>query len=325
MTTLLILTSIFFILLQSFFNGIEIGLVSLRRPRVDNGIKKGERHAIILGNIIKRPSLMLSTVLFGTNFSIVCASIAAEKSAASLGFSSDKAILATTIIMTAILFIGEVVPKNWFRQAPYDRCSRYAELLNITYYIMLPPSWILARFTDLSVKILSRHHKEQDARILIREDFRLFLRESEEGGIIDPCNANILDKAVDFHRLSVSDVMIPADAVASIHANATVTEAVAACRDSGFARLPVRGDDNKEWIGVFSIYDAIHKLPEEQWATRSVASIMRKPAFINTNANLADMVSNGKASSPLLIVVDEHRTQTGIATPIDVVNYLFRK
>lgn len=325
MTTFLIITCVFFILLQSFFNGIEIGLVSLRRPRVDNGIKKGERRAIILGNMIKRPSLMLSTVLFGTNFSIVCASIAAEKSAATMGFTSDKAIFATTIIMTAILFIGEVVPKNWFRQAPYDRCSRYADLLNITYYIMLPPSWILARFTDLSVKILSRHHKEQDSRILIREDFRLFLRESEEGGIIDPCNANILDKAVDFHRLSVSDIMIPASEVASIHANATVAEAVASCRDNGFARLPVRGEDNKEWIGLFSVYDAIHKLPEEQWTTRRVAEIMRKPAVINANANLADLVSHGKSQSPLLIVVDDQHTQTGIATPIDVVNYLFRK
>lgn len=118
--------TLFFILLQAFFSGIETGLVSLRRPRVQNEVRKGDKRAEILEFFLDRPSLMLSAVMLGTNICTVCASLMAKKTAIALGFTDNTGLMITTFILTFLLLSAEIIPKDWFRQAPYDRCSLFA-------------------------------------------------------------------------------------------------------------------------------------------------------------------------------------------------------
>ncbi len=328
-----LLATIIFILLQAFFSGIETGLVSLPRPRVLNGVKKGDRRAEILHFFVARPSLMLSATLLGTNISVVCASLTAKQAVKALGFEGNMAMLAASMILTVILLAAEIIPKDWFRQSPYLRCSFFAPLLYYSYQLLRLPAWMLSRFTDQVIKLLTPGISHQDANILLREDFRLLLRESEEGGIIDSVNANILDNAVDFSRMTVRDVMVGFGSVHTIPAGITVREAVAACRGCGCSRLPVAQSnvvtpDVSPWLGTFSLYDAIHKIPESDWDRIPVDSYLRPLQRITADAEISEIIRLSRAGkSPLLTVVSptNHNTCLGIVTPLDVVSYLFNR
>ncbi len=324
--------TLFFILLQAFFSGIETGLVSLRRPRVQNEVRKGEKKAMILEFFLERPSLMLSALLLGTNICTVCASLMAKKTATAMGFSDKTGLLVTSAILGIILLGAEIIPKDWFRQAPYDRCSFFAPMLRLAYIILWVPAWMLARFTDIAVRLFSRDKQNQDASILLREDFRLFLRESEEGGIIDTNDANILDKAVDFYKFTVGDIMVPCDKVNSLSSHCSIADAVEQCRDTYHSRMPVRsrGKDGKPgiWLGTFSIYDAIYKIPENDWEKTGIMACIRPLNIIHSDSELGEVIVRAKTGrSPLLTVVSKKDPSTplGVVTSLDVVNYLFRR
>ena len=323
-----VLATLFFVLLQAFFSGIETGLVSLRKPRVQNGVKKGNRQAIILAFFISRPSLMLSLCLIGTNICVVSASLCAKHAVTALGFEGNPALVTTSLLLTVILLAAEIIPKDWFRQAPFDRCGRFASLLYLSYFILYVPAWLLARFTDLVVKLFAVKKQRQDATVLLREDFRMLLRESEEGGIINPVNASLLDKAVDFYNLKVSDLMIPLDKVQTMPVALTVRQAMEFCRRHGYSRYPVKvtGGNREIFVGVFSIYEAAYNLPESEWDTTRITACLRPINRISAATDLGEAVRKAKGGTTPLLLVTEPRdpaAYVGLITPLDVVNYLF--
>ncbi|MDD3119453.1 MAG: CNNM domain-containing protein [Victivallales bacterium] len=320
-----LLLTIVFILFQAFFSGMETGLISMRKPRVLNGVAKNDRRAGILLFFMERPSLMLSSTLLGTNICVVCASLTAKQAAVAFGFDSGGGMLAASLLLTVTLLAAEIIPKDWFRQEPYLRGAFFAPLFYSSYLLLYVPAWLLARFTDRVVGMLSRKTAARHSELLLREDFRLLLRESEEGGIIDSDNADLLDNAVDFSRTTVGEIMVPVPKVHTVAAAATVREAVAACRRSGCSRLPLVGADGK-WVGIFSLYDAIYQLSETEWDRVRVETCRRPLVDIGAEVELGQIIRRSQETgSPLLVVADPSHPgdYLGIVTPLDVVGFLF--
>jgi len=327
---ILLAATIMFILLQAFFSGIETGLISVRKPRLENMVRKGDRRARILDFFIRRPSLMMSLCLFGTNVSVVCSALCTKNLVEASGIPGKWPLLVAEMVLTITLLAAEIIPKDWFRQSPFDRCRRFIPLLYFAYFVLYLPVWALARFTDMIVRLFSVKQMHGDSTILLREDFRLLLRESEEGKIIDPINAALLDKAVDFYQIKVGDLMVPAEKVLTIPASMTVSDAVVFCRTHGYSRYPVRvtGGSREVWAGVFSVYDAVYMIPDSEWSTTRVTACLRPLNRISSAADLGEAVRKSQnGSTPLLAVIDpENNTvNLGVISPLDVVKYLFRR
>ncbi len=259
-----------FVIMQSLFSGMETGLISLRKPRVDHGVRQGDRPAQLLDFFLKRPGFLLATTLLGTNICLVCASLMAEKAALNFGLDKNYSSLTAVVVMTILLLVAEIVPKNWFRQAPYERCRIFIYILYAFYIIMYLPILLLAKFTEKVSAVFSRANKNKpDPRILMREDFRLLLRESEAAGIIDGEGADILDKSLDFYTVKVGDIMVQRRNIREIAAHTSISDAMKFCKEYGISRAPVflentdDGGNRERWIGVFSVYDAIFNIPEK--------------------------------------------------------------
>ena len=78
MTVYLLLT-LFFVLCQGFFSGMETGMVSVLRPRAEHAARKGSRPAALLVYFLHRPGIMIATALLGVNISVVMASLMARE------------------------------------------------------------------------------------------------------------------------------------------------------------------------------------------------------------------------------------------------------
>lgn len=322
-----------FILGQAFFSGIEIGLVSLPKPRVQHGVRQKIRRAFILDFFIKHPGYLLSTTLIGTNICVVCSSNMAKKTAASFGFESAEAMLTTTIVMTGILIMAEIIPKDWFRQQPYWRCLFFSYILYAAFIVLYIPVYIMSKFTGMITCLAGPSNKDdQNTRTLMREDFRILLRESENAGIIENEVADILDRSLDFHSLRVADIYQYGKQIKEISSSYTVAEAVDYCIRSRKSRVPVKISSQKDesqkssWGGIFSIYDAIFNIPEKEWKNIKVSDYLRPITLISADTRLNDVLIKSKlAGTPILVVTDpsDQSKHIGIVTPIDVVMNLF--
>jgi len=317
-------------LMYSFFCGCEIGLISSQKPRVRTLVRKGHRGAAIIEFFLNRPHLMLSTALLGTNIALASASVLAARLALDLGFSDNwTTMFVTALSLSIILLIFEIIPKNWFRQAPEERCIFFARLFYAFYFMFSIPSKALAGFTAWFINTFSNQKKSADnAKLLLREDFRILLRDSEEAGIIENEAAEIIDRALDFYNLRVGNIMIPINKVKTVSSEATVSEAVELCRQYRLSRLLVRNEEiddlNQQYTGIFSIYDTIFKLDEAEWSKTRVIACSLKPGAIRPHSELREVLTRAKAAQCQIVVVrNAKNTPIGIVTPVDVVKRLF--
>ncbi len=325
----LIILLIAFLLLNSFFNGCEIGLISSQKPRIAHFASSGHRRAAIIQYFIARPHLMISTTLVGVNAALVCTSVITEKILTGCGIKDDYVLLlTTTIVLTPLLLISEITAKDWFRQAPEERCLRFAPMLYASYWLMALPIKTLAAFAAWFINIATaKHNQKEDARLLLREDFRILLRDSASGGTIDHEAASLLDRALDFHKLRVGDIMIPIKNVKIVTPETTVQDAVELCRRLNVSRIPINSvctSGSDQIKSIFSIYDAIFKLEESHWKSTLVMDCCRIPAVINVNDTLREVLVRAQTMRcQLLIVTNQQQQPVGIVTPNDVAEQLF--
>ncbi len=310
-----------FILIEGFFSGIETGFVSLRRSRVKYAADKKDKSAIILEYYLKNPKLMLTTTLLGANISLVLASLCSKEATLHFGLEGGVALLVMTVIMTILLLIVEIVPKDWFRQLPYERCAKFAKLFQILAFLLLPIAIVLTYFTEKINNIFLKSKTSQTKSK--RNDLIHLLEESVTANIIDKQQGQILEKSLTVYSSQVKDIMIPKSKVKTIDFNSSITEAMDICREFNISRLPIQ--NKNRWIGFFSIYDATLSVPEKEWNSSKVTLSMRPLQSIYANANTSVILDlTNKFRTPILTVIDKmSKEEVGIISKIDIVKLLF--
>ncbi len=316
---------VFFILMQGVFAGLETGMISIRRPRIEHAYENGSRAAKMILFFLDNPGVMISTSLLGVNISVVCASLAAKKFAESAGLSSAAGLLAMTCVLSVSMLICEIIPKSYFRQAPCSRCAKIIWILYGTYHILYIPVRLFDAFTSfLSRKIAKKSDTNETRSALMREDLKLFLRESENGGGLPAEAAALLDNAIGFHSATIADIAKPTSRVIAVSAALPVRDAMNLCLEKRLSKFPVRDDRTGKWIGVFSAYHAMFAIREEEWTRRNAAECMLPLIGIPASTPLGEALKQTKGTdSAMFAVLDADGTQTGIFTSFDLARKLF--
>ena len=110
-----VLSIVVFLLLEGFFSGSEIAMVSANRLHLKEKAAVGSRGATIALEMLDRPEFLLGTCLIGTNLCTVGAStVAAVTWAEQLGDGGE--ILVALCLFPLILLIGELIPQTIYRR-----------------------------------------------------------------------------------------------------------------------------------------------------------------------------------------------------------------
>lgn len=318
--------AIIFICLQGFFAGMETGMVSVLRPRVEHAARtSNSRRARQMYFFISNPGIMIATTLIGVNISVVCASLCVKNFLGYLGLHGSSAILISTAVLSILLLSCEIIPKNYFRQAPYKRCSKAVNLLYGAYILLYFPVRIFAAFTDF----LNRKFVGKTAPKPSQEEFRLFLRESEGYGSLDSETAAILERAMKLPGIRLADIAVPRDKVVEISCDSTVREAFVLANAHSLDHIPVfiqskEADAKKRWHGIFNVYDAMFTLDEAQWDKTFVTSCLSHIHVLSEDDGLSEAIRiSATHRVTLFIICNSKGEQTGIVSPDDIAALLF--
>lgn len=316
---------LFFILMQGVFAGLETGMISIRRPRIEHACGQGSRAARMILFFISRPGVMISTCLLGVNISVVCASLAAKRFAECAGLSSPGGLLAMTAVLSVSMLICEIIPKSWFRQAPCARCSLFVWILYGTFFVLYVPVRLFDSFTAfLSRKIAGKSDSGEAKSAVMREDLKLFLRESETVGELPPEAASLLDNAIGFHSATIAGIMRKKEEVVQLDSTLSVRSAMERCSRDRISKFPVLDAGTGKWIGIFSSHHAIFTFREEEWGDRSVADCMLPLLEIPASTPLGETLKRTRgAEAAMFVVLDSAGMQSGIFTSSDIARKLF--
>lgn len=308
-------TIVLMILLSAFFSSAETAMTTVNRIRIQALMEQGDKRAIILDKVISNSSKMLSTILIGNNIvNISASSLVTTLTIQVLGNVYVGA--ATGALTLIILLFGEITPKTLAALHAEKIALSYAKIIYFLTIILTPVVFIVGKLAN-GVMYLLRVDPNAKANPMTEHELRTLVNVSQEDGVIEREEKQMIYNVFDFGDSTAKDVMIPRIDMTFVDINATYNELMEIFREDMHTRFPVYEENTDNIIGIINIKDLILYPKNQEF---SIQNILREPYFTYEYKRTADlMVEMRKASVNLAIVLDEYGSTAGLVTLEDLL------
>ncbi len=310
-TTLLISTTVCLIL-EAFFSGSELAIVSADKMKLAHRAARGNRGARMALALAHRPEWFFSTTLLGQNLFIVANSILITFFIFDL--FGNRYEFFGLLLSPVVLIFGEAVPKSLFQQWADRLAPLVAPVVLLFSYVFSPVVWPLSKLTMLLMggvrgSLLSGHE-------VTRDSLELLLRESEAPRELAPVFKRSLLKILSFANKETHEIMTPLIEVFSLRDSTPVEEAIAICREEGYSWLPIFHKRAYNLIGVVTFFDLLFARNHEA----PVSALMHPPLYVPPQMPVKELFLLFRDSPKgFAVVVDEFGGASGIVTLEDIV------
>jgi CBS domain containing-hemolysin-like protein len=275
----------------------------------------GDRRAERVLRVTDDSGKMLSAILIGNNIvNLSASSLATTLAIRYLG--SVGAGIATGILTLLILIFGEVTPKT-LATIRADRISlAIAGIILVLMKVLTPVIYVINKLS-LGLLFLLRVNPNDEKSSLTEEELRTIVDVSQETGVIEDEERDMIHNLFDFGDSEAKEIMVPRIDMTFVHADATYEEVREVFHEDMFTRLPVYEDTTDDVIGILNMKDFLFQEDSDSF---SVRDMMRKPYFTYEHKNTADLfLEMRKSSISLAIVLDEYGVTAGLVTLEDLL------
>lgn len=308
-------TIVLMILLSAFFSSAETAMTTVNRIRIQALIEQGDKRAIILDKVISNSSKMLSTILIGNN--IVNISASSLMTTLTIQVLGNVYVGAATGVLTLIILLfGEITPKTLASLHAEKIALSYAKIIYFLTVILTPVVFIVGKLGN-GVMYLLRVDPNAKANPMTEHELRTLVNVSQEDGVIEREEKQMIYNVFDFGDSAAKDVMIPRIDMTFVDINSTYNELMEIFREDMHTRFPVYEENTDNIVGIINIKDLILYPKNQEF---SIQKILREPYFTYEYKRTADlMVEMRKASVNLAIVLDEYGSTAGLVTLEDLL------
>lgn len=322
------------ILVSGLFAMAETAMLTVRRTRIDQLVDEGNRAAKGVQALLEHPTRMLATVQVGmTLVSLFSAGAAAENAAphvaqwlrstfatGPLHTMSGTIALVVVVLTVSILtlVLGEITPKSLAVQRAEAIALIAVYPITALQTVSKPLVVFITAISQLLVRPFGATATFHPAA-MSEEELKIMVEQSEEYGVIDSEEREMIHSIFDFAETPVKKVMTPRLSVTAVEADAPVDDLVNAVSLSGHSRVPIYDDNLDNIVGVVHIKDAL-RIQRDQSRPATIREYMRPVLFVPESKRVDDLLTDFKRSkSHIAVVRDEYGTVTGVVTIEDVL------
>jgi putative hemolysin len=299
------------LILQGFFSGSEIALVSCDKAKLRHRAGQGHTGSRLALRMLRHPEVILATTLIGTNICLVLnTALVTAATIAALGAEGD--LLAVLMLTPCTLVLGEIVPKSVYQQQADALTPRIIFPLYVFSLLLYPLVLIFARTARLATR-LSGHGGTGAELFAVREQLRTVLDTVEGAANVDVFDAERIRNVVRFGELAAGDVMIPAAEMTAIEADRGTADVVRLVRRTGQTHFPVYEDERHDVIGMIcaSLWDVV----APGFADRPIRDLLQPAHFVPLQQPLVELLPVLRdREDQSAIVVDEYGSAVGLIT-----------
>jgi len=324
------------ILVNGFFAGAELAVISARKSRIASLASAGNRQAGLVEQLQKDPHRFLATVQIGVTVVGSLASAIGGATAiqylkpllmaAPIAFVRHAAEpLSITLVVLGIsylfLVLGELAPKTIALQY----ADRIALVVARPIHILSIIAVVAVRFLTLSnravLSIFGIRPKEGHA-FVTREEVQHFLAEGSEAGALTETEHRYIENIFEFSHTAVREVMVPRTRIVAINLELPRDEMLRTVRENMYTRYPVIRGDMDHVVGFVHTKDIlIGNLCTEK--AFDIAGIVRAPLFVPEGKKVSSLLREMQRKRvQMALVVDEYGILSGLATTEDLLEEL---
>lgn len=323
------------IIMNAFFAGSEMALVSLNDNKIKLMAENGDKKAKMVQKLLSEPSRFLATIQIGITLSGLMASAFASRNFVGMmsetihenvAFPIDPHLLdvISTVIITLVLsyfalVLGELVPKRLALQKAEQISFLAATPLSILSRITSPFVKLLTLSTNLIVRLfgIDPNIEEED---VTEEEIRMMVDVGQERGTIQETEKEMINNIFEFDNKTVSDIMTHRTNIIAVPSDLTFKEAIHVANVERYTRIPVYEENIDHIIGILNLKDLFHYIENGDQDSFNIKEIIREPYFVLESLRIDHLLKDmQKNKVHLAIAIDEYGGTDGIVTMEDIL------
>jgi len=300
------------LLLEGFFSGSEIGVISADQIKLRHRAAKGSKGAKLALKMLEKPEWLLSVTLVGTNISVVTNTTMVTALMIQF-FGENGSWMAIVIAAPMIWIFGEIVPKSVFQQKSDVITPYIIFALRFFSYLFYPILIVFSYLTYLLAKFAGGNEQNP---FTLREQIVIMLQMSSASeGDIQPLEQNMIRRMFNFSETTAKDVMLPLIDVDVVEKSISCQQARQISSERAHVRLPVYDTRVDRIIGVLH---TLELLGEDQ--DQPITDFIRDVYYVPKGISIKDLMSEMRTEGTVIaIVVDEFGGAEGIVTMEDIM------
>jgi len=307
---------IFLLILSAFFSASETALMALSRIRARHMVEEKIIGAELVSRLIRDSSKLLGTILVGNNIVNIAASAIATSLA--IDYYGDRGVFFSTVVMTfLVLVFAEITPKSWAAQNAEKVAVSVSRPMSLVITVLHPIVVIFTFITNGLMKML-KINTDYSRPFITEDELRTVVNVSQEEGVLEIDEKEMIHKVFEFGDLQIKDVMIQRTDIIAIDIRLSYEEIIKLIRDEKFTRYPVYKDGIDDIIGILNLRDLF--FTENLDENFNIYDYIRSPYYTFEYKRIAELFKEMKKRKVhIAVALDEYGGTAGIVTMEDLI------
>ncbi|PWJ47405.1 hemolysin family protein [Faecalicatena contorta] len=325
-----LLLLLFFTLMNAFFAGAEMAVVSVNKNRIRSMAEEGNKKATVVQSLFEDSTKFLSTIQVAITFAGFYSSASAAAGIApvlaewmrGMHIPYSTAIAGngvTLVLMFFNLVFGELVPKRIALQKAETFCMVTVMPVHYISKLLSPFIKLLSVSTKGVLRLLGLKTEDQEEAVT-EEEIKALLKMGNENGTFEDEAREMINSVFSFDDRSAREIMVPRRDVHVLDIEEPFDMLVDEILESRHSRIPVYEENIDNIIGILHIKDVMIEVRKNGWETLDIRKLLREPFFVPDSRDADELFRElQKSRKHMAVLVDEYGGFSGIVTVEDLV------
>jgi CBS domain containing-hemolysin-like protein len=314
---------------NGFFVAAEFSIVTVRKTRVDQLVAEGRSRARAVRRAVSEPDRYIAATQLGITMASLGLGWIGEPALASLiqplfeFLPSPLAVTTAHSIAVAVAFavitalhitVGELAPKT----IALERSEATALLVVGPTELFMKAFWPFIHAMNgmgrAIVNLIGLRGAGRHALVHSEEELKMLVTASQEAGVLEEHEEQMLHRVFGFSDLTAGQVMVPRTELAAIAADASREALLEQLGRAGYPTLPVYRNNLDTVVGILHVTDVIKAIAAGQREINAGAlarEALTVPETLAADDLLAALQRRGVREA---IVIDEYGGTAGLVT-----------
>ncbi|EKY25052.1 hypothetical protein HMPREF0216_02608 [Clostridium celatum DSM 1785] len=315
-----IMILIILLILSGFFSMSETALTSLSKIRIRHMVEEKVKGAKLVEKLTEDPNKLLGAILIGNNIVNIAASALATTIFVDI-FGASGVGIATAVMTVLVLIFGEITPKSIAKQKSEQVSLKVSKPISIIVKVFKPFIGIFTFISSGFIRLLGGDPKANEP-FITEEELKTMVGVSEEEGVLEDVEKEMIFNVFDFADAQVKDVMVQRVDIIAVDIDASYEEVLETIKTEQFSRIPVYNQTIDDIVGVLNVKDLI--IAGQNKEGFKVSDYMREPHYTFEFKKIKELFNEMKKSrNHMSVVLDEYGGTVGIVTIEDLIEEVF--
>lgn len=319
--------------LNGFFVAAEFALVSIRRTKVSEMVQHGTIGATAVDAATKHLDRSIAATQLGITLASIALGWVGEPTLARIlepcfsfipdawrGITAHGVAIgvAFTLITFMHVVFGELIPKTMALQAVERTSLWVAQPLLVFTKLTRPLIFVMNGFGNWLLQYWGFRSARAADMLHSVEELQLIIEDTEEAGLLDEEQADIVQNVFELADKTVRDVMVPREKMEVLDISMSPDQVMAAVRAGAHTRMPVMDGDPNKVVGIVNTKDLFYLFSLQ--GVVLLEDALYSATYLEPDETLANALKLFKKSrKPMALVRDAEDQILGMLTLEDVI------